>query len=651
MDNLSTEIIKVQNQTFSFNQKYPFQVGEREKFTAFGNKKRLVIMFREPWYVLPNGQWYTRTDASGFSISKSRVKSDGAALSQRLMRHSAEVTGVCFAVGCGVLMRVGNAHHPDGITQNWWDQDPFSLKFWNEASRRNMGEAIEVQFNLGERKIWVKNPLEIEHFISRKEKGDSDIQQLLVEWGMWAGMCDSQPQYGSYRREDAISYSGLSRQLAGEAPAEDSVVKNDMRILHVIKKVFYPGVSQVQGKAEHGEWGAQALRYVADVSDLRKRTLYKIASIGSLVEKITGRRPKTLVNAFGENLHTVLGDPASSYSYGSHKSGVIVYIDQWIKLAKDLMDAEVPMEYIVQMIPYFKTSVSRDDIDFRAFFVDIVKEFGHVKVLGWLERDPSLEANTVPADGAAALAQALEAGVYGGRSSTPLDHLVEACRILRESRDKLTKATPRQLKVFPNGVQARRYYKTAKEFHDDVSKQAGRFDELGQSIVIKWDDRWKHLHGIRAGELRLLLPRSTGTVTRWGKMQGHCISSYSRGMLPKRGAGTSMPAGYGDSSPDKERTILGGVFKGTELLYCLRIEPGQHPPIKLSRSHEALGADPDVTAREVLETRQDLDWSLEELRGKQNCNPEKLHAQLICSMLEKAGVYAEKWRGYNKLEE
>lgn len=644
-------------------EKYPYRV-ETDKFMVLGNKKRLVIIYKDPAYILPNGQWYTKTDAAGFTITGSKTAktaSDGS-LQKRLMRHSAEVHAVCFSIGGGIFLKVGNAHRPDYTNgKNWWDQDPFSLKFWNEGSRKNLGSAIEVQFNLGDRQIWVKNPLEIDKFMTRDTR-TTDIQEQLVLWGEWAGLCGTAVLAVEYK--DQYNYGSLSSAFtptASGATTESTTGislsmegKHDFRVFQMLKTVFYPGVVTLRKSIGVTEWGTSSLRLVGDASDFRKRKLYKCKSVGDIVEMFTGRRPKTLIKAFSENMDILVSDLVTDpYSgYRSEQSNVTVFDDKWVKVANELLKAEVPIEFVVQMVPYMKSRTRMEYDKFVSFFLDIVKEVGPVKVINMLERSEQermdgMVGRPIPpdADEVEQLYHALQAGPVS--SMLPMDYLIEGSRMFSENKEKMKHITPRQKKVFPNGLVIRRYYKTAKELHDDLSQQATKFAQLGDSTIIKWDKLWYPIHGASKNGLRILLPRSTGTVARWGKDQRHCISTYAHYMV-----GTRYKNGYqvtpetpGDADGavvERPRTILAGVFKGSELLYCMRMEHDRTlVGTPVNRSEMAVHQEnPGLIIKEIP-------WKLEEFRGLQNAAPDDLHAKDVCDILDRVGIHTGNWRQHN----
>ncbi len=197
-------------------------------------------------------------------------------------------------------------------------------------------------------------------------------------------------------------------------------------------------------------------------------------------------------------------------------------------------------------------------------------------------------------------------------------------QILRWRKAQLSK---RQIKYFPNGIVPKKW-QTIKEIHDDVSKQANRLEGLGELVMMPWDEAVMGLHGMRCGEVTLMLPRTNLALVRWGKAQGHCVGSM-----------------YNRTMQQGQCTIVGAFSQG-KLLYCIRLSSQRK---RTGESNPETWAE---SARDGVPAKFDKEWVLSEFRGQGNCWPQAVHAADVLEMLKTSGVVVDGWaasqNGYGK---
>jgi hypothetical protein len=177
---------------------------------------------------------------------------------------------------------------------------------------------------------------------------------------------------------------------------------------------------------------------------------------------------------------------------------------------------------------------------------------------------------------------------------------VHAALILNQWLD--AKLKPSQLKHFPQGIKIKNW-KTFKELHDDLSKQAAKLESLSHLKLLDWPKEIRSLHGLRLGEHKILLPRTSKTLVRWGNAQNHCVGSiYNRQM-------------------QEGKCVIAGVFISGELKYCIRIEP----------SIKDIDRGSDIKKYELVE-----------FRGLNNCNPLDKDERIVNKMLNSLHVFVNK---------
>jgi hypothetical protein len=128
----------------------------------------------------------------------------------------------------------------------------------------------------------------------------------------------------------------------------------------------------------------------------------------------------------------------------------------------------------------------------------------------------------------------------------------DALRMLNEFKDPSKFKSKKSKAMFPEGLKAKRSWKTIKELHDDISRNYTKLKAIESRKRITWPEELKGLHGARKDDIRILLPRTTVKITEWGKDQNHCVASYADRMVE----GTE---------------IIFGVYKGPKLTYVGRI--------------------------------------------------------------------------------
>jgi PcfJ-like protein len=169
----------------------------------------------------------------------------------------------------------------------------------------------------------------------------------------------------------------------------------------------------------------------------------------------------------------------------------------------------------------------------------------------------------------------------------------------------------RQKKLFPDGITIKKW-QSIKEIHDDISRQANKLEALTKQVMMPWSESYQKVHGARADNVRILLPRTNQVLVKWGKKQSHCVGSMYNDKMQR-----------GDC-------VIAGVFIESDLKYCVRLEPIQ--PVDK-------GGNPKG-------------WQLQEFRGQGNCWPEPEHAAAVLTALREAGVQCAHWEnsgnGYGK---
>ena len=132
----------------------------------------------------------------------------------------------------------------------------------------------------------------------------------------------------------------------------------------------------------------------------------------------------------------------------------------------------------------------------------------------------------------------------------------DSLRMMKEFSDPSKFTSRKSHALFPDGLKAKRSWKTIKELHDDISRNYTKLKAIESRKRITWPEELKGLHGARKDDIRILLPRSTVTITEWGKDQSHCVASYADRMV-------------------EGSEIIFGAYKGPKLTYVGRIRREQ----------------------------------------------------------------------------
>ncbi|MCC7443149.1 MAG: PcfJ domain-containing protein, partial [Bdellovibrionales bacterium] len=133
---------------------------------------------------------------------------------------------------------------------------------------------------------------------------------------------------------------------------------------------------------------------------------------------------------------------------------------------------------------------------------------------------------------------------------SPLPMALDAGALLLRWSDA-SRLSDRQRREFPHGIRPGNW-STVVELHDRLVRQASRLEGLAERRPLPGPGMaLGPLRGMRRDGLRLVWPRTTATLLRWGKRQGHCVgTNYGRAMA-------------------KGQTAILGVFQGRELRLCL----------------------------------------------------------------------------------
>jgi hypothetical protein len=191
------------------------------------------------------------------------------------------------------------------------------------------------------------------------------------------------------------------------------------------------------------------------------------------------------------------------------------------------------------------------------------------------------------------------------------------------------KLNDRQRRAFPDGIRIKNW-KTIKELHDDVSRQANKLSALERQKMMPWGDDFHALHGARCGDVRILLPRTNQTLVRWGRAQRHCVGSMYN---------ESMQIGA---------CVIAGVFVGGRLEYCARLVK-RVVNVSEQRARACPDGEEPVTWAADVGWEPDASdgapyvWELKEFRGEGNRWPEARHAALAVRALEAHGVEIGGW--------
>lgn len=186
-------------------------------------------------------------------------------------------------------------------------------------------------------------------------------------------------------------------------------------------------------------------------------------------------------------------------------------------------------------------------------------------------------------------------------------YIVDAARVLYDWDKKFKEGAfnEKQIRAFPKGIVINKW-QTFKELHDDISRQATRLELLNNVRFIPEQEELAGLHCAKIGEYRVLLPKTTSRLVRWSNQQKHCISTYADRAV------------RGDC-------VLGGVYKGSELLFCFRLVREM--------------SDKDLVALKTLPKKAgEASWALVEARGVKNrqADPESVGA--LVQILQELGV-------------
>jgi PcfJ-like protein len=165
----------------------------------------------------------------------------------------------------------------------------------------------------------------------------------------------------------------------------------------------------------------------------------------------------------------------------------------------------------------------------------------------------------------------------------------------------------KSLELFPKGLTIKRSWKTFKELHDDMSRRFTKINAIESRKRLEFTEMAKKMHGMRAGDLRILVPRTTTKLTQWGKDQDHCIANYGQRM-------------------EKHECILFGVYRGKQLLYCGRVS--DNPPLS------------NIDLARIKLTKEVSFHKLQEIRSKGNKKVPPDDLRLVFDMLIELNVEA-----------
>jgi PcfJ-like protein len=178
-------------------------------------------------------------------------------------------------------------------------------------------------------------------------------------------------------------------------------------------------------------------------------------------------------------------------------------------------------------------------------------------------------------------------------------HLSDVVRQCNEYKSP-SSIPPKLRTEYPNGLELPKNWKTLKELHDKVSVEYSKIKAEDNNKPIEYTPEEFQLHGLKEGNIELILPSEGATLVAWGKDQSHCVASYA------------------DRAARKELMILGvrvdDVHKYT---LELRIHEKHIPRVKSEKV--------TTNAEDILELNVESDYQIErtveiyQFRTQENC--------------------------------
>lgn len=616
---------------------------EGPEFSARGNSRRIHIKFKTPVYLTHNGT-VTHIDEEAAemtadgprSIQSGQLFGHKTAISTRgtLYHHIANrfirVYEMALIVGRGVVLKVGHDHKLSERVHNSSGEifpysplqagSTFKLSFYDDEARRgrNLGLATDYEFMLGHRQRWVRNPLEAKALFHLRN-GMKLFHELVITWGQAVGLCKDRPHYAYMSQPVKFNLAlGSSTTSAATATAISSPTI-DSRYGAILEQIFNSGLYKLLNEGKEEAYvgipsDAAMTMMFHQVSWPARRKILRNTTVRGICEGyLQAKLPKTIIKAIAQNPNffiattiastTISGTGNNAYliSQGEDRWTVpeakvgSFAVDMLGNLRLMLKKPDMPMEYIVKMIP-FMNSDTFTGLEGRHELCGAVEYFGIKRSVAWLER----------------FAEARATGGMTGAS-----YLIDAYRMMCEVPFLMSNASPKQLRMFPKGIQVGRYYKDVKELHDKISMDITRFKAYARSKRIKWLSQWHKMHGLRFGNLRMLVPRSTGIIVRWGQKQKHCIANYSERMLPS----DERDHQYITYNGSENRCLLVGIYEGNKLLYNARFEPSTQ--VYADTEHHKLG---------------EYVMYLAEIRGFNNGDPDPEHLKSFHAAIQELGI-------------
>jgi len=180
--------------------------------------------------------------------------------------------------------------------------------------------------------------------------------------------------------------------------------------------------------------------------------------------------------------------------------------------------------------------------------------------------------------------------------------------------------SPRAKAKFPNGLELNFKWKTLQELHDKLSITATKIQALEDVNLLPWPEELRKLHGARCGDVKILLPRTTASIVKYGQRQNHCVASRANGMRDGRYVIASV--------------WVEGLQRYTMLIKRCETELNQEE-----------GGDVEAGPN------NEIYWDLVEFRGFKNSYPEARHAVMVNDIMQKIDIRSS-WmtmgNGYGK---
>jgi hypothetical protein len=332
-----------------------------------------------------------------------------------------------------------------------------------------------------------------------------------------------------------------------------------------------------------------------------KRRLLRYGGAKQLIQIATGTCCKTMVKNTADNLLEI---PRASIA-----SNMITITSTHLKKSSIFGTAKTDLIYarpfletltIDHRVRFMKFAIDREpSISWKHVFIEhlvlIFKSFNVTKLLDKIELQHDLYTGKKAGD------------IPGKVYLEPFHCLTDTASMMAQAEKMAENPTPRQAKLFPNGVVAGNW-QTLQELHDDIQRKFTKYKTLGEGKRIDWHEQIQQIHGARSGGIRTLVARTKSTIAKWGKKQNHCVATYA----------DRMAAG--------EQAIF-SVWRGNELLYCVR----------LLRILTPEDASPEIT------DIPKFTWQLVEFRGQKNKWPEAEDACAVINILNKAHVKTDGW--------